>query len=67
MTVNHSLVLIGGVVSGERIRIVVIEIIAGIRILEETEVLNVHQVSLSEAAAKRKPTGLKPEYDCSVL
>lgn len=37
MTVSHSLVLIGGVVSGERIRVVVIEIITGIRILEETE------------------------------
>lgn len=36
MTIRHSLVLIGGVVSGERIRIVVVEIITGFRILEET-------------------------------
>lgn len=37
MTACHSLVLIGRVVSGERIRIVVVKIIAGVRILEETE------------------------------
>lgn len=40
MAVNHSLVLIGGVVSGERIRIVVVEIITSVRILEETEILH---------------------------